>query len=216
MEQDTIPQVVKDDLFSQDHMQELKRRGDSQKYFEGAGDFRSGEGFGYLVGGGLSIVMGAFIFPIIMSGHSDSGIEKYLFPLLTLAGIFLAVKGIFLMRKEDKTPRIPISDERFDEIMAYDSEKAKKLAEQALVDAYGISPDSEFIHLIGPNYYTANRHIPLLWKVDQTGKIRYSNFALVTLVFDQEAAYSHTCILNHRDGIVSKSHPYRYELDEIK
>ncbi len=216
MQEEMTQGKLQKDVFSEEHIKELRRRGDAHKYFEGAGDFRSGEGFGYIVGGGLLIIMGAFVFPLLLGGHSASGIEKYLFWLMTAAGIVLGLKGVFTMRTEDKTPRVPISDARFQEIADFDSGNAKKTAEEALTSSFGLSAASEYIHLTGPNYYAANRHIPLLWKADETGKIRYSNFALVTLVFDEEAVYSHTCIVNHRDGIVSKSHTYRYDRDKLK
>jgi len=214
--QKEIQPTQNQDLFIENHMAELRRRADVQKYFLGAGDFRSGEGFGHIVGGGLAIFMGAFLFPLLLGGHTDSGVERYLFWGLTLAGIVMALWGIFLMYKEDKTPRTPISDERFDQISRYDIEKTKREAQQVLIQNFALPEDSEFIHLVGPNYYTANRHIPILWKVDGAGRIRYSNFALVTLVFTEDSVYSHTCIVNHRDGIFGKSHAYRYHRDALQ
>ena len=196
-------------------MEELLRRANTLKYFEGAGDFRSGEGFGYLVGGALSIIMGAVILPILVGGFTTSGIDRYLFWGMAGLGVLMSIKGVFEMRREDKTPRTPITDEQFDEITAFDLAYAKETAAETLQRTFGLAPDTEFLHLVGPNYYTANRHIPILWKADGKGRIRYSNFALVTFAFRDDNVYSYNCILNHRDGILSKPNTFSYESGQI-
>lgn len=204
---------VKDDY--EERVKELHRRANVLKYFEGAGDFRSGEGFGYVVGGALCIVMGFVIFPIMLGGLSGPSGVKYAFWVMGVIGIYLAIKGTLVMRGEDKTPRTPITDEEFEETYQYDLARAKEEAESALCLAYGIPHESEFIHMIGPNYYTANRHIPLLWKADGNGRIRYSNIALVTMVFEASDVYAHTCLVNHRDGIIAKSHCFAYNYEKL-
>ena len=203
------------ELFDDEQMKELRRRANLLKYFQGAGDFRSGEGFGYLVGGALLIVMGGVIFPLILSGHSDTGVERYLFWIMTALGVYLGIKGVIAIRHEDRTPRTPITDEQFEEILDYDLTRAKTAAEAELTETFALTGECEFIHLVGPNYYTANRHIPLLWKADANGQIRYSNLALVTLAFDGGEIYSFSCIVNLRDGILSKPNSFLYTNGQI-
>lgn len=209
--------IMRPDTPEQDEaIRELYRRGRVRKYFQGAGDFRTGEGFGYLVGGGLCVLMGAWIFPMLFAGHTASGVERYLFWIMTGIGIYLSVKGMLVMGKEDKTARAPVTDEQFDEIFRGDLADAKKTAGESLRKEFGLPEDSTYIHLYGPNYYSANRHLPLLWKTGRDGKIRYSNFSLVTLCFHGEDVYAHTSVFNCRNGELGLSHTFSYAREKLR
>lgn len=202
--QDLISQITDDE-----HMKELRRRANVLKYFEGAGDLRSTEGFGYLLGGALCLLMGAFVFPMVFGGQTDTGVEKYLFWIMTACGAWMLLKGVFLLSIDSKKPIVQISDDEFAEIRSYDLAVARTAAEHAIRQ---MEPEAtEIFHLTGPNYYTANRHIPILWKKDGAGIIRYSNIAMVSMVVSNERVFAHTCILNHRDGILSKPNTFQYE-----
>ena len=114
----------------------------------GAGDFRTGEGFGYVVGGVLCIVMGFVVFPVAFGGLAGPSGVKYFYWGMGVIGLYLAIRGILQMRGEDKTPRVPITDEEFEEAYQHDLARAKEEAESAICLTYGI-PRGKRVHPYG-------------------------------------------------------------------
>lgn len=208
------PQTM-EDAKRQDAIDELYRRGRVRKYFFGPGDFRSGEGFGFIVGGLLCLVLGAWLFPMLFGGGTVRGHEKYLFWIMTGIGVYLTLKGVYVMYKEKNKVRTPVSDAQFDEIFDRDLKIAEKAGEEALKQAYVLPPNAEFLHIYGLSYHSTEKNLPLCWRAGEDRKIRYSNIFLLTLAFSEEEMYAHNSIYNCRSGQQRFPHLHRYDKEQI-
>jgi hypothetical protein len=74
----------------------------------------------------------------------------------------------------------------------------------------------EMILVKGPRDYSAFTNLPLLWKLGEDGKLRYSNFSVMALYFGEETLYIYTCIFNMRNGTPKFHHTYECPYDEIR
>ncbi|HML36903.1 MAG TPA: hypothetical protein PKA19_05660 [Bacillota bacterium] len=206
----------------QEQVKELLRRGAVRHYFLGPENIWTREGFGIVVGGLLALFFGGFIFPKLFLYSNNSDVLQKVCWVITAVGFILLVKGLYEMLKESRTKSEPVSDAVYDEILAYDLEGLKATSGQALrenipcLKAEGSLDGMEMLLVKGPRDYTANVNLPLLWRLGEDGKLRYSNFSAMTLYFGEEALYIYTCIFNMRNGTAKFPHTYECPYEQIR
>lgn len=216
--QQHLEAVVKE----QDQVKELLRRGTIRHYFLGAENIWSQEGFGTVVGGGLTIFFGAIIFPMLLQYSNSSIPANFVCWIMTAIGVVVCVKGLYGMVKESRTGCKPVPDEVHDEILEYDiaglketskrilKEHLPKLAEEERID------DMEMLFVKGPRDYVHNTNLPMVFKLGNDGKVRYSNFSVMALYFGRENLYIYTSVFNMRNGTSKFQHTYDCPYDKIR
>jgi len=201
---------------------ELLRRGSIRHYFLGPESIWSKEGFGTVAGGFLTTFFGGFLLPrLFLYGTTNDGL-KYLCWAMTAVGILILIKGLYLMIKESRTDRKPVPDKVHDEILEYDIEGLKKISKQVLktnilklVEDENID-QMDMVLVKGPREYVHNVNLPLVWKLGDDGKIRYSNFSTMVIYFGANNLYIYTSIFNMRNGTSKFEHTYECPYDKIK
>lgn len=206
----------------QEQIQELLRRGAVRHYFLGPENIWSQEGFGTVVGGVLTGFLGGILLPKLFLYSNTNAALQYMCWLMTAAGIFLILKGLHGMKKEYRVQQKQVSDQTFDEILAYDlvklgdiskallKENIPKLAEEENLE------QMEMVLVRGPRDYVHNVNLPLLWKQGEDGFLRYSNFSVMALYFGNENLYIYTSIYNMRNGTSKFQHTYECPYDKIR
>lgn len=206
----------------QEQVKELLRRGSIRHYFLGPENIWTREGFGIVVGGALAVFFGVIILPKIFLYSSNSEMLQKVCWVITAAGFVLLGKGLYEMLKESRTKSEPVSDAVYDEILAYDVEGLKKTSRQTLrenipcLKAEGSLDAMEMLLVKGPRDYTSNVNLPLLWRLGEDGRLRYSNFSAMALYFGEEALYIYTCIFNMRNGTAKFPHTYECPYGQIR
>lgn len=206
----------------QEQVKELLRRGSIRHYFLGQENIWTREGFGIVVGGALTIFFGGFIFPRLFLYSSNSEVLKIVCWVMTAAGIVVFGKGLYEMHKESRKQSKPVPDKVYDEILEYDIAGLRKTSKQVLEENIrepkgGDSFDEmDMILVKGPRDYSSNVNLPLVWKLGEDGKLRYSNFSAMALYFGKEVLYIHTCIFNMRNGTARFHHTYECPYDQIR
>lgn len=206
----------------QDQVKELLRRGAVRHYFLGPENIWTQEGFGYVMGGVFTTIMGGFLLPKLLLYSNTNPAVKVLCWVMTAAGILLLAKGIWEMRKEARKESKPVSDATFDEILSYDIEGLKRRSKVLLKTNIPVLrseedlDEMEMIFIKGPRDYTHNVNLPLLWKAGEDGRIRYSNFSTLALYFGKEEMYIYTSIFNMRNGTSKFEHTYQCPYSQVK
>jgi hypothetical protein len=141
---------------------------------------------------------------------------------MTAVGIAVCVKGLYGMYKETRMESKPVPDKVYDEILEYDIVGLKKTSKDILEQNIPVPSggerfdDMEMILVKGPREYSSNVNLPLLWKLGEDGKLRYSNFSVMALYFGKENLYIYTCIFNMRNGTARYHHTYECPYREIR
>jgi hypothetical protein len=204
----------------QEQVKELLRRGSIRHYFCGPETIWTREGFGIAVGGALAILFGGLIFPKLFLYSSNSGVLKIVCWIMTAAGIVVLGKGLYEMYKESRMESKPVPDRVHDEILEHDIAGLKKTSKQMLEEHIpamkGCFDEMESLVVNGPRDYSAYANLPLLWKLGEDGKLRYSNLSAMTLYFGNEIVYIHTCIFNMRNGMAKFHHTYECPYSQIR
>ncbi len=205
----------------QDQVKELLRRGTVRHYFTGPESIWTKEGFGIVVGGLLTTGFGLFIFPSIIQYLGTSQKLEILCMLLVITGTMFCIKGVYQMIQDGKMRREPVSDEVFDQILAHDLEELKKISQKSIEESCQEYRDEiknidEFVLVKGPRDYVYNVNLPLLMKVGEDNKVRYSNFSLMALFLGKERAFLFTSIYNMRDGKSKFHHVYECPYGEMR
>lgn len=206
----------------QEQVRELLRRGSIRHYFLGPENIWTREGFGIVVGGALTTLFGGFIFPRLFLYSSNSEVLKFVCWVMAAIGAAVCGKGLYEMYKESRVQSKPIPDQAHDEILEYDIEGLKKTSMRVLEENIpepkgGVGFDKmEMILVKGPRDYSSNVNLPLVWKLGEDGKLRYSNFSVMSLYFGKEVLYIHTCIFNMRNGTARFHHTYECPYDQIR
>ncbi len=204
----------------QEQVKELLRRGTLRHYFCGPETIWTREGFGIAVGGALAILFGGLIFPKLFLYSSNSGVLKVVCWIMTAIGIVILGKGLYEMYKESRMEIKHVPDRVHDEILEHDVAGLKKTSKQMLEEHIpamkGRFDEMEALVVKGPRDYSAFVNLPLLWKLGEDGKLRYSNFSAMTLYFGKEIAYIHTCIFNMRNGTAKFHHTYECPYNQIR
>jgi hypothetical protein len=205
----------------QEQVKELLRRGTIRHYFLGPETIWTREGFGIVVGGGLTIFFGGFIFPQLFR-YAGSTIPNIVLKIMIVIGFVVLGKGLYTMYKESKSQSKIISDREHDEILEHDIEVMKKTGIEMMqkhVPAFRDGQDPtgmETLFLKGPRIYSAFSNLPLLWKRGEDGRLRYSNFSVMNLYFGKDTLYVHTCIYNMRNGAAKFHHTYECSYAQIR
>ena len=226
METEKIPEQTQQRMEAviqeQNQVKELLRRGSIRHYFLGPENMWSQEGFGIVVGGGLTVFFGAFIFPELLLYSSSSLPLDVLCWAMTAIGIVILISGLYKMIKESKAESKPVPDEVHDEILECDiaglrttskellKEHIPRLKEEELID------EMEMLLVKGPRDYVHNVNLPLVWKRGDDGKLRYSNFSVMSFYFGKEHVYIYTCIYNMRNGMAKFPHTYECPYKQIR
>ncbi len=204
----------------QEQVKELLRRGAIRHYFCGPETIWTREGFGIAVGGALAILFGGLIFPKLFLYSSNSSVLKVVCWIMTAVGIVVLGKGLYEMYKESRMESKPVPDRVHDEILEHDIAGLKKTSKQMLEEHIpamkGCFDEMEALVVKGPRDYSAFANLPLLWKLGEDGKLRYSNFSAMTLYFGNEIVYIHTCIFNMRNGMAKFHHTYECPYSQIR
>lgn len=206
----------------QNQVKELLRRGSIRHYFLGPENKWSQEGFGIVVGGGLTVLFGALIFPqLIRYSHSSLPLDLLCW-LMTAFGIVLCLRGVYRMLKESKTERKPVPDAVHDEILEIDIAELKNISKDLLkehnprlIEEEPVD-EMEMLFVKGPRDYVHNVNLPLVWKLGDDGKLRYSNFSVMVFYFGKENLYIYTCIYNMRNGMAKFQHTYECPYEKIR
>jgi hypothetical protein len=206
----------------QEQIKELLRRGSIRHYFLGPENMWTQEGFGTVVGGALAALFGGFIFPKLFLYSSNSQALMVVCWIMTAVGILVFGKGLFGMYQESRKESKPVTDMVHDEILEHDIEDLKKTSKRilgehipALNDGESLD-EMEMLLVKGPRDYTAFVNLPLVWKLGEDGKLRYSNFSVMALYFGKEILYIYTCIYNMRNGMPKFHHTYECPYDQIR
>ncbi len=221
-EQQKAEQRIRTVLEEQEQVKELLRRGSIRHYFLGPETVWTQEGFGIVVGGALAVLFGGIIFPRLFLYSSNSEALKILCWVITAIGIVIFGKGLYRMYKETRMESKPVPDKVHDEILEYDiaglKKTSKKVLEEHIPEPKGGErfDEMEAILVKGPRDYTASVNLPLLWKLGDDGKLRYSNFSVMVLYFGKEILYIYTCIFNMRNGTARFHHTYECPYDQIR
>lgn len=221
-EQQTTEKHLKAVKEEQEQVKELLRRGSIRHYFLGPENIWTQEGFGTVVGGGLTAFFGGFIFPKLFLYSSNSETLKIVCWIMTAIGIVVFGKGLYGMLKESRMESKPVPDEVHDEILEYDIAGLKKISKRILEEHIPLLNEKESldgmetIFLKGPRDYVANVNLPLVWKLGDDGKLRYSNFSFMALYFGKEILYIYTCIYNMRNATAKFNHTYECPYDQIR
>lgn len=216
---ETAIQMTAEQEKQREQVKELMRRGRVKKYFFGPGDFRSGEGFGYVVGGIGLLLFGGVLLPQLFGGHGESGYEYYFYYGMGGIGLFMLLKGIYEIYKERGRRRQPVSDQEYDEIFQGDVELTRRAGEAFLRKTFALPEETSFLHCHFPIYYSSSKNLPIVWKTGEDGFIRYSNFALLSLAFsgagEESRMFAYTSIFNCRNGTLRFERTYEYETRQI-
>ena len=206
----------------QEQVRELLRRGSIRHYFLGPENIWTREGFGIVVGGGLTILFGGFILPKLFLYSSNDETMFMICRIMTVIGVIVLGKGVYQMLKESRIESKPVSDEVYDEILEHDIEGLKKASKTALEEHIPWMKDEdslaemEMFLVKGPRDYTANVNLPLAWRLGEDGKLRYSNFSVMALYLGKETLYIYTCIFNMRNGTAKFAHTYECPYSQIR
>ena len=204
----------------QEQVKELLRRGSIRHYFCGPETIWTREGFGIAVGGALAILFGGFIFPKLFLYSSNSAVLKIVCWIMAAVGIVVLGKGLYEMYKESRMESKPVPDRVHDEILEHDiaglRATSKKMLEEHIPAMKGSFDDMEMILVKGPRDYSAYANLPLLWKLGEDGKLRYSNFSVMAMYFGKEILYIYTCIFNMRNGMAKFHHTYECPYSQIR
>ncbi len=206
----------------QEQVKELLRRGAIRHYYLGPESIWTQESFGILVGGALAVLFGGFILPKLFLHSSNSEVLKIICWIFAAVGIGLCVKGILGMVRESKTEHKPVPDHVHDEILASDIAGLKKTGITMLNENIPETKDGErfdemeMLLVKGPREYSSNVNLPLVWRLGDDGKLRYSNFSVMSLFFGKEILYIHTCIFNLRNGAARFHHTYTCPYEKIR
>lgn len=204
----------------QEHVKELLRRGTIRHYFLGPETIWTREGFGIVVGGALAILFGGFVFPKLFLYSSNSRALHIVCWIMTAAGVVVLGKGIYEMYKESRMESKPVPDKVHDEILEHDiaglKKTSKAMLEEHIPALKGSFDDMESVLVKGPREYSAFTNLPLVWKLGDDGKLRYSNFSVMALYFGKETLYIYTCIFNMRNGTAKFHHTYECPYDQIR
>ncbi len=206
----------------QEQVEELLRRGSIRHYFLGPENIWSQEGFGTVMGGVFTAVLGGILLPKLLLYSNSSAVLSYICWIMTAAGIIIFGKGLYGMLKESRMERKPVPDRVHDEILEYDMTGLKDISKQLLKE--NISrlkeeeniDDMEMLLVKGPRDYVHNVNLPLVWKLGDDGKLRYSNFSLMALYFGKENLYIFTSIFNLRNGTSNFPHTYECPYHKIR
>jgi hypothetical protein len=139
---------------------------------------------------------------------------------MTAAGVVVLGKGLYEMYKESRKENKPVADHVHDEILEHDVEglkaTSKKTLEEYVPTLKGSLDDMKTVLVKGPRDYSAFVNLPLVWKLGDDGKLRYSNFSAMALYFGEEVLYIYTCIFNMRNGAAKFHHTYECPYDQIR
>ncbi len=205
-----------------EQVEELLRRGKIRHYFLGPENIWSREGFGTVMGGALTIFFGGFIFPQLFLYSSNNEAYKIVCWIITAIGIVVLGKGLYGMVQETKLESKPVPDPVHDEILEHDIAGLKETSKDMLRRNIPALSDGEsfdemdMILVKGPRDYSSNVNLPLVWKLGEDGKLRYSNFSVMALYFGKEELYIYTCIFNMRNGTAKYHHTYECPYDQIR
>ena len=206
----------------QEQVKELMRRGSIRHYFLGPENIWSQEGFGTVMGGLFTATLGGIILPKLLLYSNSSIALDYVCWIMTAAGILIGGSGVYKMLKESKIERKPVPDKVYDEILEYDiaglketskcvlKENISRLKEEENID------DMEMLFVKGPRDYVHNVNLPLLWKLGDDGKLRYSNFSVMVVYLGQDNLYIFTSIFNMRNGTSKFQHTYECPYEKIR
>lgn len=206
----------------QEQVKELLRRGAIRHYFLGPENIWTQEGFGIFVGGVLALLFGGFILPRLFLHSSNNEMLKVICWIMAAAGIVLCVKGAFAMYRESKAEKKPVPDHVHDEILEHDLECLKSISitklrenipEQKTGEPYD---EMDRILVKGPQEYSSNANLPLVWRLGGDGVLRYSNFSVMALCFGKDTLYIYTCIFNLRNGTARFHHTYTCPYEKIR
>lgn len=204
----------------QEQVKELLRRGSVRHYFCGPETIWTREGFGIVVGGALSIFFGGIIFPRLFLYSNNSEALKIVCWIITAAGIVVFGKGLYEMYKESRMESKPVPDRVHDEILEHDiaglKTASKSMLEENIPSMKGSFDDMDMILVKGPRDHSAFVNLPLLWKLGEDGKLRYSNFSVMAMYFGKEIVYIYTCIFNMRNGTAKFHHTYECPYSQIR
>lgn len=204
----------------QEQVKELLRRGSIRHYFCGPETIWTREGFGIVVGGVLSIFFGGVIFPKLFLYSNNSAVLKTVCWIMTAVGIVVLGKGLYEMYKESRMESKPVPDRVHDEILEHDiaglKTTSKKMLEEHIPAMKGGFDEMEMLLVKGPRDYSAFTNLPLLWKLGEDGKLRYSNFSVMAMYFGKETVYIYTCIFNMRNGKAKYHHTYECPYNQIR
>ena len=204
----------------QEQVKELLRRGTIRHYFCGPETIWTREGFGITAGGALAILFGGVIFPKLLLHSGNSAVLKIVCWIMTAVGIVVLGKGLYEMYKESRMESKPVPDRVHDEILEHDiaglKTTSKKMLEEHIPAMKGSFDDMEMLLVKGPRDYSAFTNLPLLWKLGEDGKLRYSNFSVMVLYFGKEILYINTCIFNMRNGMAKFHHTYECPYSQIR
>lgn len=205
----------------QEQVKELLRRGSVRHYFLGPETIWTQEGFGIVVGGALTVFFGGFIFPKLFLYSSNSKALLVVCWIITAIGVAVLGAGLYRMVKESRTDCKPVPDKVHDEILEYDIAGLKQTSKTILeknmpwLKEEGID-SMEMLLVKGPRDYVANVNLPLAWRLGDDGKLRYSNFSVMTFYFGKEKLYIYTCIFNMRNGMAKFHHTYECPYEKIR
>lgn len=206
----------------QEQVRELLRRGSIRHYFLGPENIWSQEGFGTVMGGVFTAVLGGIILPKLLLYSNSGSALNYVCWIMTAAGILICGKGLYGMLKESRAERKPVPDEVHDEILAYDIAGLKDISKALLKENIPNLKEEESIGdmdmllVKGPRDYVHNVNLPLVWKLGDDGKLRYSNFSVMVLYFGKENLYIYTSIFNMRNGTSKFEHTYECPYHKIR
>lgn len=205
----------------QGQVKELIRRGSIRHYFLGPENIWSQEGFGTVIGGFFCTILGGILLPMLLLYSSDNVGLKYSSWMITVAGILLMIRGLYGMFKESRLKRKPVPDSLHDEILEYDIEglknKSKILLKTNIPKLIDENIDEMKCLIVkGPREYVDNVNLPLIWKLGDDGKIRYSNFSIMVIYFGKENLYIFTSIFNMRNGTSKFQHTYECPYHKIR
>ena len=194
-------QHLKDVKKEQEQVDELLRRGAIRHYFLGPENIWTQEGFGFVMGGVFTTFLGSVLLPKLFLYTNTNPAVKYLCWIMTAVGIILLLRGFLLMLQESKKENKPVPDRVHDQILEYDMEGLRKRSKDLLRanipnlrEGQEDLDELETMIIKGPRDYTHNVNLPLVWKLGEDGKIRYSNFSALALYFGKEELYIYTSI----------------------
>lgn len=217
-EQNHINAVSKE----QEQVKELLRRGSVRHYYLGPESVWTQEGFGTVMGGIFCTIIGSVLLPKLLLYSNTNIAIKYMCWIMTAAGILLIAKGLYGMIKESRKERKPVPDKVHDEILEYDIEGLKDKSKVLLktnIPKLRAEEDIEKMEMVlvrGPIDYVENVNLPLLWKLGDDGKLRYSNSSVMAIYFGKDSLYIYTSIYNMRNGTSKFQHTYECLYNKIK
>lgn len=206
----------------QEQVKELLRRGSIRHYFLGPENIWSQEGFGTVMGGAFTAILGGIILPKLILYSNSSLALDYVCWIMTAIGILVCGKGFYRMRKEARIENKPVPDKVHDEILEYDMAGLKEISKRVLKENIPKLREEEsldgmeMVLVKGPRDYVANSNLPLIWKLGEDGKLRYSNFSVMALFFGKENLYLFTSIFNMRNGTSKFQHTYECPYQKIR